>query len=141
MIIQTAISMHYPLIHHSPTVYPEPWSFIPERWLPSPLPKAPYKIPSRPAGIPQANPKYLVPFSKGTRNCIGYPLAYAELYLTIATVARNFLSIERDDDDGGILGVKGMKLFETDRRDTDMKRDLGFPAPEKGRGNIRIVLE
>ena len=34
-----------------------------------------------------------------------------------------------------------MELFETDRRDTDMKRDFGFPSPEKGRGNMRVLLE
>lgn len=132
--------MHYPLIHHSPTVYPEPWSFIPERWLTSPPPKTPYHLPSRPEGIPEANTKYLMPFSKGTRNCLGWPLAYAELYLTIPIVARIFLSLDRDED-GKVTGVKGMKLFETDRRDIDMKKDLGFPSPEDGRGNVRIVLD
>ncbi|CZR65666.1 related to trichodiene oxygenase [cytochrome P450] [Phialocephala subalpina] len=136
----TALSMHYPLIHLSPTVYPEPWSFIPERWLPSPPPKTSYPIPSRPEGIPEASTKYLMPFSKGTRNCLGWPLANAELYLTIPIVARTFLSLERDDE-GKVVGVKGMKLFETDRRDTDMKKDLGFSAPEDGRGNMRIVIE
>ncbi|KAE8445439.1 hypothetical protein EG329_013452 [Mollisiaceae sp. DMI_Dod_QoI] len=136
----TAISMHYPLIHHSPTVYPEPWSFIPERWLPSPPPDTPYHLPSRPEGIPRANTKYLMPFSKGTRNCIGYPLAHVEFYLTIATVLRTFLKLEKDDE-GSVIGVSGMKLFETDRRDTDMKKDLGFPSPEDGRGNMRVILE
>lgn len=131
--------MHYPLIHFSPTVYPEPWSFIPERWLPSPLPKTPYELPPRQEGIPPADTKYLMPFSKGTRNCLGYPLAYMELYMAIANVARTFLRVERDDA-GKALGVHGMELFETDRRDTDMKKDLGFPAPEDGRGNIRVVL-
>lgn len=131
--------MHYPLIHFSPTVYPEPWSFIPERWLPSPLPKTPYELPPRPEGIPPADTKYLMPFSKGTRNCLGYPLAYMELYMAIANVARTFLRVERDDA-GKALGVHGMELFETDRRDTDMKKDLGFPASEDGRGNIRVVL-
>lgn len=136
----TALSMHYPLIHHSPAVYPEPWSFIPERWLPSPPPATPYHLPSRPSGIPEASTKYLMPFSKGTRNCLGWPLAHMELYLSIAIVARTFLTLEKDDG-GKVVEVKGMRLWETDRRDTDMKKDLGFPAPEDGRGNMRIVLE
>lgn len=135
----TAMCMHYPLIHHSPEIYPEPWSFIPERWLSTPLPITNYKLPSRPKGIRQGNPKYLMPFSKGTRNCLGYPLAYMEIYMTIANVARTFLRLDRDEM-GRVLGVQGMKLFETDRRDVDMKKDLGLPAPEDGRGDIRVVL-
>jgi hypothetical protein len=62
-----------------------------------------------------------------------------ELYMAIAIVARTFLSLNRDDA-GKVIGVHGMELFETDRRDTDMKKDLGLPAPEDGRGNIRILL-
>ncbi|PVH78516.1 cytochrome protein [Cadophora sp. DSE1049] len=133
----TALSMHGPLIHHSEKVYPEPWSFIPERWLVSPTPPG---LPERPAGIPRASQKYLVPFSKGTRNCVGQPMAYSELFMTLANVLRTFARLERSDD-GAITGVWGMELFETDRKDTDMKRDFGFPSPEKGRGNMRIVLE
>lgn len=34
--VQTAVSMRTPLIHHSADIFLEPWSFIPERWLPSP---------------------------------------------------------------------------------------------------------
>ena len=134
---QTAVSMHGPLIHHSSTVYPEPWSFIPERWLSSPPPAG---LPSRPSNIPQASPKYLMPFSRGTRNCLGQPLAYAEIYMTLANVLRTFARLERDDN-GKVVGAKGMTLYETDRRDVDMKSDMGFPAPEKERGNTRLILE
>lgn len=134
---QTAVSMHAPLIHHSPEVYPEPWSFIPERWLPTPIPAG---LPKRPANIPAANHKYLVPLSKGTRQCLGRPLAHAELYMTLARVLRTFAGVAKDED-GEVIGVRGIKLYETDRRDTDMKRDLGFPAPEKGRGNMRMIIE
>lgn len=129
--------MHAPLIHHSPKVYPEPWSFIPERWFSSPSPS---HLPSRLAGIPRANPNYLVPFSKGTRRCLGQPLANAELYMTLANVLRTFATLERNGD-GAVVGVKGMRLYETDRRDVDLVHDMGFPSPEKGRGNLRLVLE
>ena len=108
--------MHAPLIHHSPIIYPEPQAFIPERWLSPASANLPY-LPSRPPNIPQANPKYLVPFSKGTRHCLGQPLAYAELYMTLANVLRIFMTLERGGD-GTVTGVKGMKLWETDRRDT-----------------------
>lgn len=137
-VFQTAISMHHPLIHHSPTFYPEPWSFIPERWLPST--PATSSLPSRPANIPPANPKYLFPFSKGSRHCLGQPLAHAEIYMTLANVLRTFCRLERNEF-GEVTSVRGMKLYETDRRDVDMKCDMGFPSPEKGRGNIRVALE
>jgi cytochrome P450 len=81
-----------------------------------------------------------MPFSRGTRNCIGQPLAYAELYMTLANLLRTFVTLERNEN-GVATGVKGMKLWETDRRDTDLKADYGFPFPEKGRGNMRIILE
>jgi cytochrome P450 len=81
-----------------------------------------------------------MPFSRGTRNCIGQPLAYAELFMTLAVVLRTFVRLERDEN-GAVTGVKGMRLYETDRRDTDMTADFGFPAPEQGRGNMRVILE
>jgi hypothetical protein len=42
----------------------------------------------------------------------------------------------RNNDKGEIKSIKGMGLFETDRRDTDMESDMGFPSPAKGRGNL-----
>lgn len=130
----TAVSMHAPLIHHSPAIFPSPWSFIPERWLPASA------FPPRPPGIPEANPKYIVSFSKGTRHCLGMPLAHAEIYITLSRVLRTFARLERNDT-GQVATIKGIKLYETDRGDVDMKADMGFPSPEKGRGNIRVILE
>jgi hypothetical protein len=46
--------------------------------------------------------------------------------MILANVLRTFARLERDDN-GKVLGMKGMKLYET-----DMKSDMGFPAPEKG---------
>jgi hypothetical protein len=60
--------------------------------------------------------------------------------MTLANVLRTFCRLERDES-GEVVGVKGMRLYQTDRRDVDMKSDMGFPSPERGRGNIRVVLE
>ncbi|KAF2261474.1 cytochrome P450 [Lojkania enalia] len=69
---------HY-AIHHNPEYYPQPFTYMPERWL----------------SDPQANPlhAYLAaahsafcPFSIGPRGCIGKGLAYVELTVTIARV-------------------------------------------------------
>lgn len=135
----TAVSIHGPLIHYSPTIYPSPWSFIPERWLPSPTPP---HLPPRPPGIPQAKQKYLVGLSKGTRQCLGLPLAHAELYMTIASVLRAFVRVDGGKGgDGEKVVVRGMRLVETDRRDTDMTRDMAFPGVARGRGDVRVVVE
>jgi len=60
--------------------------------------------------------------------------------MTLAYLLRTFVRLERNDT-GEVTRVKGMKLWETDRRDTDLKADYGFPFPEKGRGQMRIILE
>jgi hypothetical protein len=60
--------------------------------------------------------------------------------MTLANVLRTFVRLEKDGN-GVVPGVKGMRLYETGRRDTDMRGDFGFPAPERGQGNMRVVLE
>jgi hypothetical protein len=37
--------------------------------------------------------------------------------MTLATVLRTFMRLERSED-GTVTAVRGMKLWETDRRDT-----------------------
>jgi len=68
------------------------------------------------------------------------PLANAEIYITLSTFLRTFARLERNEKDE-VIGVKGVRLYETDRRDVDLKADMGFPSPEKGRGNVRMILE
>ncbi|KAF3033777.1 hypothetical protein E8E11_001666 [Didymella keratinophila] len=66
-------------IHHNSNYYPQPFDYIPERWLTD----------------PSANPMHssllaaqsaFNPFSIGPRGCIGKGLAYVELTVTIARV-------------------------------------------------------
>ena len=119
------------MIHLSPVLFPEPSSFIPERWLTS----SALKRHARPPGIPEGDPAFLVPFSRGTRNCIGQTLAMAEIYFTLAVFLRTFARLDGD----GM--VSGMRLWETDRRDVDLKRDFLAGQPEKGRGNLQVILD
>ena len=53
----TPVGMTSTLIHQNPDIFPQPFEFIPERWLD---PKERQRLES-----------YLVPFSKGTRQCAG----------------------------------------------------------------------
>ncbi|KAH7364103.1 cytochrome P450, partial [Rhexocercosporidium sp. MPI-PUGE-AT-0058] len=66
------MSTHAPLTHSNPKIFPSAQSFDPERWLPG----------------GSARTKYLVPYSKGSRHCLGMHLASAELYMTIAMALR-----------------------------------------------------
>ncbi|KAH8650645.1 cytochrome P450 monooxygenase [Tricladium varicosporioides] len=125
----TAVSIHAPLIHLSPSIFPQPLSFIPERWLPASTPN-----------VMPGNPAYLMPFSRGSRNCVGKELANAEIYITLAIFLRTFARLERDKD-GKVVGVKGLGLFETEEQDVVFARDFGFPSPEKGRGDVRVILD
>ncbi|KAL7783410.1 cytochrome P450 [Trichoderma ceciliae] len=85
------------------SVFPDPTTFDPERWL----------------GDQQQAQKLLhhfAPFSKGHRSCLGMNLAYAELYLVSANIFRRF----------------EMNLHDVVReRDVDATRDafVGMPSP------------
>ncbi|KAK4466005.1 benzoate 4-monooxygenase [Cladorrhinum samala] len=74
------------LILTDASVFPEPEKFRPERWIE--------------AGK-ELN-KYFIAFNRGSRQCLGMNLAYAKLYLTIATIVRRFdwemyeTTLERD---------------------------------------------
>ncbi|KAF3761239.1 cytochrome P450 [Cryphonectria parasitica EP155] len=81
------------LIHYNAEIYKDPRSFIPERWL------------GPEAG---ALEKWHVPFSKGPRSCIGFNIAYLELY----TCLSNF------------FGLMDMELYNTDT-ETMKWRDYG----------------
>ena len=72
-------------IHTDPDIFPEPNFFNPDRW-------------SGPDSERQR--RYLIPFGRGTRMCLGLNLAYAELYITLAMVVSDL----------------EMELFETTER-------------------------
>ena len=68
------------LVHLNSTIFPNPTSFLPERWIDNPRLS-----------------RYLVSFSKGSRGCLGINLAYAEIYLCLANVLRRFPRMEVHD--------------------------------------------
>lgn len=63
-------------MHYDPVVFPIPRAFNPERWLERE--EDDYK---KGQARRQRQEKQYVPFSKGTRMCLGYNLGLAELYL------------------------------------------------------------
>lgn len=83
----TTVGMTAMLTHLNDTIFPEPRIFRPERWL-------------GPDG--KRLERYLVPFNRGTRSCLGINLARAELVLILAAVFRQFdfdvSAVQRDRD-------------------------------------------
>lgn len=114
----TPISMTGMLIHTDPEVFEAPGVFNAQRWLDNPRLE-----------------KYLVPFSRGSRQCIGMDLAYAELYVALALIFRLYGSKEvRMDDDRGYL-----ELYDTEfERDIEIVGDGITPLNRKESKGVRV---
>lgn len=74
---QTVVSMQCYSTQRDPTAYPEPDIFRPERWMP--LNTVTFEM-----------KELFMPFSKGTRACLGKNLAMMELKLITAQLARRY---------------------------------------------------
>ncbi|KAL9080164.1 MAG: hypothetical protein Q9157_001009 [Trypethelium eluteriae] len=112
----TPVSMSSYFVLSDPEVFPDPGSFKPERWI-------------RAAEQGQNLQKFLVSFSRGSRICLGMNLAYAELYMTIASFVRRF----------------DMELYETTFDNIRVDRELGIGQPKEGdfavRAKVTKVIE
>lgn len=101
-------------MHTNEDVFPEAQRFKPERWLGEPR---------GPGGThPLSN--YLVPFGRGSRVCLGMPLAYIELYVALATLFRRH----------------ELELFQTDRSDADFVLDIVMPMPKRDSKGVRVIV-
>ena len=98
-----------------PGIFPEPNSFIPERWLPFDAPEVRHRR------------KYLTVFGGGSRMCLGLNLAWAELYLAVAAVVRQF---------GGRLRLDDV-VFE---RDLKIVVDGFNPLPSRKSKGLRVII-
>ncbi|KAJ5769074.1 Cytochrome P450 [Penicillium odoratum] len=73
----TRVGMAIYHIHYNETLFENLRVFDPERWLQEPE-------------ILAQRTKFLVPFSRGSRSCLGINLAYMEMYMAIAYIVRCF---------------------------------------------------
>ena len=97
-------------ILYNDEIFPEPRKFDPERWL---------------KGDESTRLlKHLVSFSKGARRCIGIHLAYAELYITLATVFRRYK----------------LELYDTKREDVEPVLDFFIPKPADQASCVRLLV-
>jgi cytochrome P450 len=108
----TSISMSTWIQHNDPAIFPEPQTFRPKRWLGRDAERARLE-------------RYLVPFSKGSRACLGINLAQVEMYLTLATLFRKF----------------DMELFETDRSDVELAHEFFLPISRLDSKGVRILVK
>ncbi|KAK3302990.1 cytochrome P450 [Chaetomium strumarium] len=95
---------------------PDPLVFRPERW------EAGGGDPRAPDGKPLRG--YLVSFGKGTRSCAGRELAWAELYIGLATFFRRF----------------ECRLFETGPEAVEGYMDCFVPRPKPGTKGVRAKV-
>lgn len=102
------------LIHDNPTIFPSPRTFIPDRWL---------DLDGKPNTRLQ---KYIIPFSRGSRQCVGMNLAYAEMYHTVAAIFAP--------------GRFQFELFETDSSDVETAHDWFNPFPKQDSKGIRLLV-
>ncbi|KEY73665.1 hypothetical protein S7711_07712 [Stachybotrys chartarum IBT 7711] len=115
----TTIGMAAPLLNKSPLVYTRPNEFDPERYLEDPSLR-----------------KYLMSFSKGTRQCIGINLAYQELQTFVAGIFRRYDVYDASKPQQGPT----MELFETTMDDIAMFADYVTPSPKPGTQKLRVRL-
>ncbi|KAL4732999.1 cytochrome P450 [Aspergillus similis] len=110
----TPVGMTSALIHTNPELFPDPHEFKPERWLDG-AGKRHHSLDG-----------YLLSFSRGSRQCIGINLAYAELYMGLGLLIRR-------------LGHR-LELFETTREDVEIHYDRFLPTPKDGTQGIRVLV-
>lgn len=116
-------------MHMNPVLFPEPNVFNPDRWLgnprvePAQLEAAGYLPPLDGKAKPLSH--FMVGFGRGTRMCFGLNLAYAELYIGLATLFRRH----------------EFELFETSRRDVDVAMDMFVGQPWWGSKGIRALVK
>jgi cytochrome P450 len=107
-------------MHHNEDVFPDSHTFDPSRWLADPITGA---LPTGPDGKKLLT-RYMGSFSRGTRACLGIYLAYAELYIALATVLR------RCD----------LSLFETTDKDVRLWSEKFVTQAHPDSKGVRVVV-
>ncbi|KAL9003590.1 MAG: hypothetical protein Q9188_003556 [Gyalolechia gomerana] len=107
----TPISTTTLCIHTNETVFPNPWTFDPQRWL---------------GEEGKARQKYQYGFGKGARRCLGMELANAEVFLTVARM---------------VMGGYELELFETWEEDVVFRHDFQVAHPWLGSKGVRVLVK
>lgn len=110
----TAVGMDSYHMHLNSDVFPDPFSFRPERWLDN------AKAPD--GRQPLTN--YLTSFGGGSRICVAMHLAYLEVYVALAVLFRRHK----------------LQLFETGRSDVEFALDMVAPMPRRESKGVRVTV-
>ncbi|KAF2440869.1 putative cytochrome P450 [Karstenula rhodostoma CBS 690.94] len=110
----TVMSMYMPDLHFNASIFPSPHTFNPSRW-----------IDTLPEHLKEMH-RYFVPFSKGSRSCLGIEVAKMELVLTAGNV---FQKLGRD-----------MRLWETTKRDVSWAYDFFAPYIPVDSKGLRVKI-
>ncbi|KAF2001405.1 cytochrome P450 [Amniculicola lignicola CBS 123094] len=104
----TTVNLSILAMSFSPSLFHDPQSFHPERWLPEALndPSSPFYTDIRTA---------VQPFSIGPRSCIGRPLALGELRLVLARLVWAF-DIQEANTEAGKLVWERQRCFSVIER-------------------------
>jgi cytochrome P450 len=130
----TPIGMSNAQLHHDETIFPNSKDFIPERWLDR-----------TGTSLDLAMDKYLLSFTRGSRQCLGMPLSYAEMYLSLTGMWGRYGSA------GGVLETgeryEGVRfpgdvgvfaLHETGLVDVQLYADSFLPLVKPGSKGIML---
>jgi cytochrome P450 len=82
------------VLHHDSTIYPDPWSYCPERWIPDP------KTGVSPESVAAARAAFC-PFLIGPMNCIGKNMAYIAVKFAIAHMLFRYDVRQAEQETGG----------------------------------------
>ncbi|KAI1328950.1 putative cytochrome P450 [Xylariaceae sp. FL0255] len=108
------VGMTSVLVHHDPEVFPDSQKFGPSRWL------------DKNGNRDRSLDKYILSFSRGSRQCIGINLAYAELFMVTGLLLRR-------------LGPH-LKLYQTGLDDVQILHDCFVTLPKLDTKGIRVTL-
>lgn len=111
----TPVGMTSYLIHHDESIFPDSFSFKPERWIDPASGQRRIDL-----------ERYLLSFSKGSRQCLGINLAYAEIYIALAMLAINVLP--------------RCQLYETGVDDVKAHYDYFVPGMREDSKGVRILV-
>lgn len=111
----TGVSSDAYHMHHHEEIFPDSYTYRPERWLGNP---------KGPDGVKYLS-RYNVAFSRGSRTCLGMPMAYCEMFIALATVFRRH----------------ELQLFETTKEEVSFHHDMVTPQPPYGSKGVRVLVK
>ncbi|KAF4960769.1 hypothetical protein FGADI_712 [Fusarium gaditjirri] len=108
-----AIGMSAAIAHHDESVFPDSYTFVPERWI------------DEDNKIRKDLERSMIAFSKGSRGCLGKNLALCELYLSLTALVLRVMPY--------------MRLYETTERDVRYDHDMFIPMTESGTNYLFVL--